>query len=811
MSNETVKGPEISNAASSLISELERFNREKLEVERAEAEEERKQLRHYSKDMKGSYHNAVVYIVIILSMLVLAYASLCIYDALWYADTDMHCSIYLLEGIAILDILMLIVSSAWPKWNFHHRKRLLICLILLLTTYCIVIITHMLVSAVIVPLLLLPEPNEWITRSKWMFLIRTSTIFPTLLAGIVFIKSSGEFIFEKEISSQIYEFRILNHIDLRRHKRFMYDTGIIRKVSNGKDYYIKESDRYMHMLVNGQTGTAKTSSILIPMINGDLNIRCRNQDRVKKLIWKGLRKGYFRMDQAVTDRSCSLAMVSAVSDTGRRLLNEYKKIYHIMGTTVICPDDSLADVVYDLCVSKNIPCNRIDPLPDPTDLSKSKKGFKGFNPLYISPKTPKSNLTNEIVNRATLFADVLQAIYDENDEQDPYFVSVNRSMTTSFTICLCATMPYIDGRQPTPADVQYMVNKFSRITRYYEKLKEINLSQHNGLLQFVLDYIDNDILHDERGKLNDQARGLRNILNELLANPLVNKTLCVPDDMTVDMDVMLEEGQITVVNYALKLGQSDSRALGLFFLLSFIQSVFRRPGAEGSNINPHALVIDELPVLLHPQIERILTLFRKYRVSFVGAIQSLAQMEKNDSTRYLEDILLGGCATHFLYGRCGEKEMQKYSRKAGKEWVITESYSMTETPITAENPTSSYTTRTSQEQRDTIEETDIYNLHFQECWLFTVRNGEPLKPFKGKTEFLPSTEKNWMKRKEYMWDKFYYQVPVPKDDQNTVTAPKAKTDDGENREETHWVSLDSCKDEYTTVYEHNDSTGSFVE
>ena len=69
--------------------------------------------------------------------------------------------------------------------------------------------------------------------------------------------------------------------------------------------------------------------------------------------------------------------------------------------------------------------------------------------------------------------------------------------------------------------------------------------------------------------------------------------------------------------------------------LPFNNAVLSRPGTEDTRI-PHFFYVDELPVLIHPSLEKNFSLFRKYRVSMMVAIQTLDQMEKNEITKYLK-------------------------------------------------------------------------------------------------------------------------------------------------------------------------------
>lgn len=748
---------DVSATAAALDDALIKIALERAAAEREEAEEFRENTKVYTPDGKKRLRNISVYAVLLFGITVAVYAAVRMVTAFIATDYTRLCSPYLLDLALLLSIASLVVSSAWDYWNYHSRKRRFIVLISVISTLCFAELIYILLSALVVPLLLIPEPNQWVTESKWMFLIRCATIMPTLVVSGFFAQGFWRFAFDRFVMEDICSFRIMNHIDLRKNRDTLYDAKIIRYMKNGRQAVVRENDRYLHWLINGATGTAKTSSILIPMINGDLKTRCHNEDIQKKAAWDLLRKGRVRMNRPVTDRNFDLDAFTALDDDTLNLIVSLKKKYRKCGITVIGPDDSLSDAAFRLCETKNIPCNRVDPIPESGTGGENKKGFIGFNPLYVSPSIPEWQRGREIIKRATLFADVMQSINELKGKGDPYFTSINRSLTVAFSVCLCVTFPILKGRQPNPSDVQEMVNDFSRVKPYYEKLKQIYDSDRvkNDIYGFAIDCIGFDVVGPGADKMMEQARGLRMMMNEFLTNPLIRRTLCVDEEHTVDMDRMLAEGQITVVNYALQLGAVDSQGFGLFFLLAFFDSVYRRNCEEGSDILPHFLIIDELPVIIHPNFERAVSLFRKYKVGLVGCCQSLDQMAKNETTKYLTNVLMSGCAHHSLFGRCGADEMKRYSELAGKEWVVQEQVTQSETSLTDEDPTLSYSVRESLQQQESLEGVKIRKQQFQEITMFTVVNSNIVPPYFGKVSFLSNKEKNWMDRPTYHWDNFY--------------------------------------------------------
>ena len=786
------------------------------------------------KAKEKKYHNSYVtvienvcmYLLLILSSVLVLYYTFRICQAFFTTNSDYASPSFLCVGILALDLIVVIISSAWPYWNFWHRKKYQMFIVCSLSVICFSQFLYYMVSTVIVPFLLMPEPNKWVTKDMWMFLIRFLTIVPTLFGSIGFGSFMFSTVFNRFAIETITGFRLMNHIDLRKGKKYLYDATVVWKLSNGRRYRIREKDRYTHSLINGSTGTAKTSSIIVPMINGDLLKRCLNMDTLKTKLFELVKNGDADVIRKVDEKKFDGSEIAGKTPKIQKEIDRLRKLHPACGITVIAPDASLTDSVFGLCRSKNIDCNRVDPMPDEkSPIGKNKEGFIGFNPLFISPNIPSWKRPQEVVKRATLFADVMQSIHELKGKGDPFFTSINRTVTVSFSICLIVAYPEIEGRQPNPADVQDVVNNFSRIKKYYEVLVKVNnaLKQDEtigNIYGFACDFIKLDILGAGSADMFDHSRGLRMMMNEFLGNPLIRRVLCVPEDRTVDLDQMLKQGQITVLNYALELGETDSKGFGLFFLLSFIDAVFRRPSAEGAATNPHFLIIDELPVIIHPMFERAISLFRKYKVAIVGALQSLDQMEKNNDTKYLKGTLMGGCAHHFVFGRCGTDEMKRYSDLCGKEYVEVETHTQSETALTADDPNISFSTRNELKQEEVLAGSSMRNLQFQEITLFTVVNANIVPPFFGKVNFLPESAKNKIERPTFDWDRYLIssdgQPDINEEDVNEALEEMSSNSDDDEDDENLFIrstsvgigggsGTESDDDEYIPATAHEEN------
>lgn len=97
-------------------------------------------------------------------------------------------------------------------------------------------------------------------------------------------------------------------------------------------------------------------------------------------------------------------------------------------------------------------------------------------------------------------------------------------------------------------------------------------------------------------------------------------------------------------------------------------------------------------MLLHSSLEKNFSLFRKFRVAMFCAIQTLDQFEKNELTKYLKGVVLGS-AHLFVFGRSSLSDMEIFSAMAGTEDKIEEQNATSETPLSGDSPTLSYSSR----------------------------------------------------------------------------------------------------------------------
>ena len=688
---------------------------------------------------------------------------------LWYLRAEMiGISVLGMLG-ALISAVVFVISTNYEEFNFWNRKKMDLVAVVMYVVFTAISILSQLFCSIVLPVLFLIPISPEITTGMVVWLSRLCyTIFTAGLGGWLSYSLISTICKEDNLDT-ISGFKLRKVVDLRKDKEFSYDLQIIRRLENGQKYVIKEKDRQRHMILSGVTGTGKTSSALIPAVASDLDHKAYNEDYAKKEIMvRMLSEDDVHPKKGMTDETFSMDSFWADTEEGKKFLRDLELKAPSAGMTVIAPNADFADAVYDLATTRGFRVNRVDPIPADISRGTMKPGFKGFNPLYISPELSPNQRNIEVFRKARMFSDVLQALYDQSGKSDPYFTSLNRNMTTMVSILVLVTYPWLhNGEQPVVTDIQEVINDFSTIKKYIYALAKIvgvgddlmserditaeNLAKRKfGQYQFIISQLSFDLLGAGRTKMEEQVRGLRIIINEFLTDPLIRNVLCSHD--TVDIDRALAKGEITVVNYALELGMSIATGFGLFYCLSFNQAVLRRPGNENSRLL-HLYYCDEFPVLLHKDMESIFTLFRQFKTCFICAYQTSAQFDRTDQTRYLKNVVISNAGHHIVYGNCSKEDMELYEALAGKELKWMEQKTVSETAITS-SASMSFSTRTTPQYVNRVEGFKLRNKDFQEVTVFGTDNGDHVDPFEGKLSFLTKEQKEGKGRCHIDWERF---------------------------------------------------------
>ena len=297
-----------------------------------------------------------------------------------------------------------------------------------------------------------------------------------------------------------------------------------------------------------------------------------------------------------------------------------------------------------------------------------------------------------------------------------------------------------------------LVEKGITIEEYNEQLRAEGDAYYE-----TIHFVKQELLGDGSEKMFDQARGLRNLINKLLLDPRVKKVLSAQGKDFIDWDRALARNEITVINTANEFSKESSTALGLFIMLNLTVSIFRRPPATRTN---HFITIDEASQYMHPMYEDMFALFRQYRVSTHLMMQSLSQMDKNETTKYLKGVIMGA-GTHIVFGRTGTDEMKYYEALSGMKTEVVEQSSTSSNSEFDENYSISANTRTSSQRVSQLEGSAIRVRNFQEVTVFMTDEGSVKKGFVAKVHFLKKadfadrhlTYINWAKYFPKNWDR----------------------------------------------------------
>lgn len=653
-----------------------------------------------------------------------------------------------------------IISTAYEQYNYHIIKIGGLILGLVNLSMIIIQVIYLATYMFIVPFILQIPLSRDITSGMVLNLARGAALIIPLFMGIsAFMSISKPLFAQPEMRADILHYKVNRNLDLRPNKKYAYDLRVTRTMATGKIFSVQDKIRTQHLMVLGATGSGKTSMAFNPGIAGDLDQRIFNENTQKKTLESLLKSNDIILNKDIKDEDFDLQCFRGITKKGTRKLNNIEKKMSLCGLTIIAPNSSFGDDVYDLAIKRGITkINRIDPSDAPGGGKKS--GYRGFNPLYLNQSLDIESQRQEIISKSRIFSDVLQALFEEGGSRDVYFSGLNRQFTSSICTMQMKAKPLLHKKDPrkypspqvTPWDFYEVINDFPMAQDYYDALTDY-LKEHpeeKNNYNNILKLIGRDILGPGAKTMVEQARGLVNQVADLLANPRVRNILC--DDNPVDLDEALANNEITILNYELSMGDSDSRALGLFFLLSFQSAVFRRP----KNIRPiHFVYIDEYPVLLHPKMSKCFTIFRQYNVCMNVALQSLSQFDEKSETAFMKSVMLSNASTQIVFGRAGLEEMRTYMELGGKKNVVTEQNTISESSLTQEDTSLSYSTRSSIQQVDAVESSTIRNSDFKEAQMITVDKGNPVTMFAVKMNFLTDKQKSGLKRYKVNWHKYY--------------------------------------------------------
>lgn len=733
------------------------------------------------------------YIIFAIYFIVLIYRY--IHALLWVENRVITNNPVLILIFSITPFFLWAASTEFDVYYFRNRKRALLYTVtanaVLTIEQPIIYISYKIMAMKALKI----SVTDHMTSGMVVNLARISILIPLILASFIIISPIKAFLTNVETRQKIDNFRIQYYVDMRKDKSHAYDLTILRDINTGAKKIIKEIDRFVHLFINGASGTGKTSSTIIPAIVCDLDKKCENmllrQEEILKLVKE--KKAYI----AGPYKEVNEYNVRAKKGYEKEL-EAIRKKYPDCGITAMAPNNSMNDDIVSLCQARGIPVNIIDPMKVYDEKCAKRKRL---SPFYLPPNLTDAEKIEYINNAASTFTEVLlSASNTTGKESDPYFKDINEAVTTN-VVKIMMLAASLEKRQTNITEIQTAINNFKYMesalktieTAYGIEVEVINVKEDKNNNQTSLNqlasnknkenghehpfymtffFVKNELLGSGYEKMYDQSRGLRNLINKILSNPKVKDLLSGNENDSINFERILARSEVTVVNTALEMSAQTSTSLGIIFMLFFTIAVQKRPKNNRQN---HFVYIDEASQYMHSMYDNMFALWRQYRVAAAIAMQSISQMEKRQDTAYLKDVILGA-GTHIVFGRISDKEMKMYQELAGLTFTEEVQESFTQTSIAASNPNQTEAKRISITQKNNVEGSDIRIRGFQEVTVFTVNLGNVNPGYIAKLNFAKKKDFENKHIKRVNWGYF-----IPKEKRQAQLSKKAAENENKTK------------------------------
>lgn len=157
----------------------------------------------------------------------------------------------------------------------------------------------------------------------------------------------------------------------------------------------------------------------------------------------------------------------------------------------------------------------------------------------------------------------------------------------------------------------------------------------------------------------DGVAPIANKLGAFLANPVVRRAVCEPEEPLRFRRIM-DDGGIVIVNLAKgRLGTDMANVMGGLIVSTIMLAAFSRHGSEEKARQRFALHIDEFPSFTTEAFATLLPEARKYGLALTLAHQHISQVE-----RPVFDAVLGNVGTVIAF-RLGAQDAPEFSRQLG--------------------------------------------------------------------------------------------------------------------------------------------------
>lgn len=462
-----------------------------------------------------------------------------------------------------------------------------------------------------------------------------------------------------------------------------------------KPLVLKQKQRFLHELVNGATGSGKTSTAILVRIA---------QDLIK--IAKGIPGGI----------------------------------------VVLEPKGDLVDDVVKLAKELGVPDEKIMVI-DPTKDQSTK-----FNPFY-GPIGAAAESFRGTLNSLT--EDQEAFFKGQQEETAAFYTMLAKILFGNLTNITHLQQMYQDARylatlteraraiieehHNNESMPEKVLDQWDRIVRYFEDdVLDYKTFRDKEDIKPVLypeghRYAGKQMVESKKDKF---VTGAKKYLNDISMNAMLSQLMIAQDgEKVLNLDDFLEKGGVLLINTALGELEELSLLFGQFFIRQFQSAVFRRPkdGAEiGSDENrriykriPIFFNVDEFPLYINKAFERMLTLGRSYNVGSLIAIQSLGQLDT--VIKGYRQTIMTNASSKTVFGRGAVEDNKIFSETFLEDKFVEESLNESTTPVTIEKQQWGYRHNTQKILAPTFTPSDIARLPFKHMIVQLVNEDESLE------------------------------------------------------------------------------------
>ena len=512
--------------------------------------------------------------------------------------------------------------------------------------------------------------------------IRAATFYLPIIAGFYFIHLFKDFLNERDTAN------LFPALDFGLHGKEVVPTGtltcgitICLDKKTNKPIVTPEAKRLEATLIQGATGTGKTSTLLLPMGAMDIERKYFFRELSKELGYKALEKGIAYVDAPLSNeelnRNFSLSYLKPLGGKEEQFYKEVNDmikdkndstgeiLYRNLGVGVVDPDGEYAKNFKNIAKNFGIDCIVVDPMDEDS---------VGINPF----------IGKEPAKIASIISNVLKGMYESDNPADSnlFFQQVTQQAIENLSIILKVMYPQMHGGVlPTLEDMLEFLHNYELVEEMCEEMKKdpVLCQEYKILIAYFEKNFYKPPLNDRgipiAGGVGSGRRATEQFLygaitqlDNLLRRKDVKRLLCSRSN-NINFDDILANGKcLTVCTRRGPMGSILSKAFGMFFILAFQDAVLRRPGSENTRI-PFFIYIDEFPDFVNKETETCFTLFRKYRCGLIVAIQNLSQLERTKSMRYYKQVVLANTKTQIIFGDTNVEDTQYWADAFGQDII----------------------------------------------------------------------------------------------------------------------------------------------